>query len=496
MRRWAFLFALFTGDKKSNQSRSNSEGHHLLKTNILKHISLLLVEDQNLMRMTIGEFLADHFGKVHLAGNGREALEVFQREKPDLVLSDIIMPLMDGIELTEHLRQISPETPVVLHSAFSDVPYLLRGIELGVAGFVPKPCEHDKLIATLEKAALPIFQKKQLLGLKGELLQSVEQMLGKGRKMRGIAGQVVRIARSNYAVLIQGETGTGKSRLASMIHDLSSRADKPFVTVQLGALSESLVAADLFGHEKGAFTGAERKREGLVAAARGGTLFFDDIDAAPPAIQALLLQLVEEKSYIPLGSNRKARADIRIVAASNKDLAVEAAAGNFRQDLYYRLATFMIEMPPLHEIPEDIPALADKFLREACNEVGRKPRAISAEAIAVLQTHAWPGNIRELRNVIKHAAVMADDQLSPAMLRDILGGIAPTAKSAADQDRFAESPPDHLPLKMADVEQWALKRALEAAEGKKMVAARLLDMNYYTFRRRLARYGMDEGADE
>ena len=304
----------------------------------------------------MGEFLAAHFGQVLLARNGREALELFQQEKPDLVLSDIIMPEMDGIELTEHLRQLSPETPVVLHSAFSEVPYLLRGIELGVAGFVPKPCADEKLLATLQKAALPILQKKQLLGLENELLHSIEQMLGKGPKMRGIASQVVRIARSNYAVLIQGETGTGKSRLATIIHDLSARADKPFVTVQLGALSESLVAADLFGHEKGAFTGAERKREGLVGAAKGGTLFFDDIDAAPPAIQALLLQLVEEKSYHPLGSNRKAQADIRIIAASNKDLAAEAAAGRFRQDLYYRLATFMIEMPPLRAIPEDIPA--------------------------------------------------------------------------------------------------------------------------------------------
>jgi DNA-binding NtrC family response regulator len=334
-----------------------------------------------------------------------------------------------------------------------------------------------------------------LVGLKSELRQSVEQMLGKGPKLKAIASQVVRIARSNYAVLIQGETGSGKSRLATMIHDLSSRADKPFITVQLGAIPASLVAADLFGHEKGAFTGAERKREGLVSAARGGTLFLDDIDAAPPAVQALLLQLVEEKCYHPLGSNRKTHADIRIVAASNKDLAAEAAAGNFRQDLYYRLATFMIEMPPLRAIPEDIPALADKFLREACHEIGRTPPEISEDGLALLQVHSWPGNIRELRNVIKHAAVMADDRISPAILQGIFGEINPAARISADNGRSAEGSPEDLPLKMAEVEKWALKRALAAAEGKKMVAARLLDMNYYTFRRRLARYGMDDGAE-
>ena len=341
----------------------------MVKMNALKHLTLLFVEDQNLLRQAMGDLLAPYCGKLLLATNGREALEIFQREKPDLVLTDLIMPEMDGITLTEHLSRLSPATPVIFYSAFSDVPNLLRGIELGVAGFVPKPCDDEKLLTTLQKAALPVLQKRQLFELKDELQLSVEQMLGKGPKLKAIAAQVVRIARSHYAVLIQGETGTGKSRLATMIHNLSPRSDKPFVTLQLGAIPETLVAADLFGHEKGAFTGAEKKREGLVSAAKGGTLFLDDIDAAPPAVQAMLLQLVEEKSYHPLGSNRKAHADIRIVVASNKDLAAEAAAGNFRQDLYYRLATFMIEMPPLRAIPEDMPLLAAKFLREACHEL-------------------------------------------------------------------------------------------------------------------------------
>jgi DNA-binding NtrC family response regulator len=463
--------------------------------NALKHLTLLFVEDQNLLRKVMGDLLTPHFGKVLFATNGREALDIFQREKPDLVLTDIIMPVMDGITLTEQLGHLSPGTPVVFFSAFSDVPNLLRGIELGVAGFVPKPCADEKLLATLQKAALPVLQKRQLHGLKSELMQSVEQMLGKGPKLKAIASQVVRIARSNYAVLIQGETGAGKSRLASMIHDLSPRADQPFVTVQLGAIPESLVAADLFGHEKGAFTGAERKREGLVSAVRGGTLFLDDIDAAPPAVQALLLQLVEEKSYLPLGSNRKTHADIRIVAASNKDLAAEAAAGTFRQDLYYRLATFMIEMPPLRAIPEDIPALADKFLLEVCHEIGSPPLEISEDALAMLQAHSWPGNIRELRNVIKHAAVMADDRISPVVLRGILGETNSEAGFMADQGESSDASPESLPLKMAEVEKWALQRALAAAAGKKMVAARLLDMNYYTFRRRLERYGMDDASE-
>jgi DNA-binding NtrC family response regulator len=455
--------------------------------NALKHLTLLFVEDQNLLRQAMGDLLAPYCGKLLLATNGREALEIFQRDKPDLVLTDIIMPEMDGITLAEHLCRLSPGTPVVFYSAFSDVPNLLRGIELGVAGFVPKPCDDEKLLITLQKAALPVLQKRQLFELKDELQLSVEQMLGKGPKLKTIASQVVRIARSHYAVLIQGETGTGKSRLAAMIHNLSPRSDKPFVTVQLGAIPESLVAADLFGHEKGAFTGAEKKREGLVSAARGGTLFLDDIDAAPPAVQAMLLQLVEEKNYHPLGSNRKAYADIRIVVASNKDLAAEAAAGNFRQDLYYRLATFMIELPPLRAIPEDLPLLATKFLREACHELEKAPPVITEESMALLKNHDWPGNIRELRNVIKHAAVMTDEQITPSDLQGVICQKYPAPAAAGPQEDF--------PLDMGEVEKWALKRGLEAAEGKKMVAARLLGMNYYTFRRRLAKYGMDDEAD-
>jgi DNA-binding NtrC family response regulator len=468
-----------------------------MKIRDLRQITILFVEDERLLRVAVGDFLALHFRKVLLASNGREALQVFERERPDLVLTDIIMPEMDGLALTEELRRISPETPVVFYSAFSDVPYLLRGIELGVAGFIPKPCEDSKLLATLRQAALPVLQNQQLVGLRSELLQSVEQLIGVGPKLKGFADQVVRIARSDYAILIQGETGSGKSRLASIVHDLSPRASRPFVTIQFGAIPESLVAAELFGHEKGAYTGADRRRGGLVGSAEGGTLFLDDIDTASPAVQSLLLQLVEDKSYHPLGGSLKKTADIRIIAASNRDLAAEVAAGHFRQDLYYRLATFMIDMPPLRSAPEDIPLLAGKFLREICQELGRHPLKIDIEAMSLLQGHSWPGNIRELRNTMKRAAVLAGDSISDTILRAGLGdtvsaGKLQTPPPSTHPAPASALPPDDLPMTMAAVMQWALKRALQAAKGKKMVAARLLDMNYYTFRRHLERHGLDD----
>ncbi|MDF1581029.1 MAG: sigma 54-interacting transcriptional regulator [Desulfuromonadales bacterium] len=205
-----------------------------------------------------------------------------------------------------------------------------------------------------------------------------------------------------------------------------------------------------------------------------------------------MLQLVDEKSYHPLGSNRVAHADIRIIAASNKDLAAETAAGNFRQDLYYRLATFIIEMPPLRTLPEDIPLLAEKFLREACHEIGRAPLEISAAASALLRAHPWPGNIRELHTVIKYAAVMTDDLITPEILHNAISRTDPTAGRLSTGSTAAETPPIGLPLTMAEVEKWALKRALATANGKKMVAARLLDMNYYTFKRDLERHSIDD----
>lgn len=454
----------------------------------LKELTLLFVEDERLLRKAMGDFLSRFFRRVLCAVDAQEALALFAREKPDLVLTDIIMPGMDGIALTEELHRRSPETAVVLYSAFTEVPYLLRGIELGVAGFVPKPSEDAKLLSVLAKAALPVLQRRRLQGLEAELSQSLQQMLGHGPAMKTLANQVLRIARTDYSLLIQGETGSGKSRLASIVHGLSLRASRPLVTVQLGSIPEALIAAELFGHEKGAYTGADRRREGLVSAAHKGTLFLDDIDAAPPSVQALLLRLVEEKCYHPLGSNRRIDADLRIIAASNRNLADEVAAGRFRQDLYYRLAGLLVSLPPLRSIPGDLPDLTAQFLAESCREIGCEPFALDAEGMAVLAGHPWPGNIRELRNLIRRAVVLADPDITPQLLRQLL-----QPQESSPHDPLPSADPDlpGLPLTMDAVEQWALQRALRAAGGKKMQAARLLGMNYYTFRRRCARFGLE-----
>lgn len=462
----------------------------------LKDLCLLIVEDEPSLRQAMADFLSLYCRRVIMAANGVAALDVFTTEAPDLVLTDIVMPQMDGITFTERLRELSPETPVVLYSAFTDVPNLIRGIELGVAGFIPKPANDERLISVLEKAALPVIQRKQLAGLQKELRQSVEQFIGKSPKLKTIADQVSRIARSNFSLLIQGETGTGKSRLAALIHDLGPLAEKPFISVQLGALPEALVAEQLFGNEKGAITDINERRAGLIEAAKGGTLFLDDIDAASLSVQTLLLQLVEEKSYTPLGNHCKQHADVRIIAASNKDLARQATLGEFRQDLYYRLAGLVIEMPPLRAIVEDIAPLSQKFIREVSHQLQCEVPEITDDAILLLKSCSWPGNIRELQNVMKRAMMVAVDVIDAALLKEIIGDVDTPYDPYMDLTDSADFSPvneiNEMPLAMSAVEKWALKRALIAADGKLMLAARLLEMNYYTFRRRLARYNMVE----
>ncbi|PLX96715.1 MAG: hypothetical protein C0621_01520 [Desulfuromonas sp.] len=451
---------------------------------LLKSATLLIVEDDVCLRQATVALMRRHLKTVYGAENGRDALALFHQHRPDLVLTDLRMPEMDGLTLTEKLREISPETPVLLFTAFSDSPTLIRGIELGVAGFIPKPATSEQLLTPLLKAARPILQKQQVQGLQQELQLSVERLLGRGETLSAIAAQTARIARTDYPLLLQGETGSGKSRLAGLVHRLSPRHEHPFVTVQLGALPESLVASELFGHQKGAFTDATQSRRGRIAEADGGTLFLDDIDAAPLTVQGMLLQLVEEQTYTPVGSNCPEHVNLRIIAASNRDLAAMALAGTFRQDLYYRLAGLLIDLPPLRNIPEEIPPLANLLLEECCLELGRPPLRLEKETLKILCHHPWPGNVRQLRNTLRQAALLAGHKIDGDQIEQFLCGSSSSCPTPVPKE-------ETFSMTMEEVERWAFRRALEAAGQKKMVAARLLDLNYYTFKRRLARLGLD-----
>ncbi len=381
---------------------------------LLKTLTVMLVEDEAELRRETVAFLELYCGRVIPAANGREALALFAVERPDLVISDIRMPIMDGLELAASLKKSSPEIPLIFCTAFTETVYLLKAIELGAAGFVRKPVDTDELLAVIGRAALPVLQRREIRGLSTELAAALTITLGNSPAQREVAKQAARVARSSFSILLEGETGSGKSRLASIVHSLSPRREKPLVTIQLGAIPQHLAESELFGHLKGAFTGADRARTGLVEAAQGGTLFLDDVEACPREIQAKLLRFVEEKKFTPVGSTTEKSVDVRIISASNRDLKQETQSGRFREDLYYRLADITLTLPPLRETPDDIVPLARKFLLETCNELGRDLPSLDDQVCRLLVAMPWPGNIRQLKSVIRRAALNAGPVITPA----------------------------------------------------------------------------------
>lgn len=459
----------------------------------LKDLTILIVEDENDLRCETAAFLELYCRRVHQAANGRDALALFDKEMPDLVISDIRMPFMDGIELVTCLRKSYPDTPIIFCTAFTETAYLLRAIELQVAAFVRKPVDVDELIAAITRAATPILLRREIGSLSDELTSLVDSQVGKHPLQQAVAALAARVAPTTYNVLLQGETGTGKSRLANIIHTLSPRREGPFVTIQLSTVPIHLADSLLFGHLKGAFTGADRTCAGLVETAGGGTIFLDDIEACDPAVQAKLLRLVEDKSFIPVGGSVEKRHDVRFLVASNRDLKEAVEAKQFREDLYYRLADVTISMPPLREMPEAILPLAHKFLRETCDELGRNPPLLDDDAGLALTAMPWPGNIRQLKSVIRRAVLGVDTVITGA---DITGtDVAVSAPLHPMLITDIQSSPPPFPCCMDALEKWLFEQALRFCDGKRMKTAVMLDMNYYTFRRKLEKHGLSAGEE-
>ncbi|MDO9308365.1 MAG: sigma-54 dependent transcriptional regulator [Deltaproteobacteria bacterium] len=458
----------------------------------LSNLTVLLVEDEDELRQETVAFLELYCKRVIQAGNGREALSMIDAQRPDLVISDIRMPVMDGLELAACLNVRRPDMPVIFCTAFTETGYLLKAIELGVAAFVRKPVDTDELLAVIAKAVLPLLQKFEINLLSAELTASMGSQMGDSPAHRAVAEQAARVARTPFNVLLGGETGTGKSRLATIIHAMSSRRDAAFVTVQMGALPLNLVESELFGHVKGVFTGADRNRTGLAEAANGGTMFLDDIESCPPELQAKLLRFVEEKKFTPLGSTVEKKVDVRIIAASNRNLMQEVQEGRFRQDLYYRLTDTTIIMPPLRETPAAIAPLAMKLLRETCDELGRGLPFLDQGAVGLLGRMPWPGNIRQLKSVIRRAALDAGSFIGEADIAMHADACGHPKKTSTDMGTHAPPP---FPCGMDELECWSLKQALSYCDGKRMKTATMLGMNYYTFRRRLEKHGITAGDD-
>jgi len=454
---------------------------------------------------------------VDTADSGAVALNRLDARDYDAIVTDIKMPGMDGLELLAEIRTRRPDTPTLMITGHGEHDLVVEALRGGAYDFIPKPIDRDYLVAVLRRAIemreLSRRVKQQQLALErhvNELEVIVEErtrelrqtnevierplpwLIGPGAQMEKIVQQIRQVADSPLTVLVEGETGTGKELVARAIHSLSSRREKPFVAVDCGAIPDTLIESELFGYEKGAFTGAHQRKDGYFQRAHGGTLFLDEIANVPLPTQAKLLRALQDQQVQPLGSKEPIRVSARIIAASNVSLEREVRAGRFRQDVYYRLNEFRITLPPLRE-RDDILHLANVFLPEAGLELGRPCRKISEAAAQVLLRYQWPGNIRELRNVIRRAMLLASDVIEPEHL-----AVMPVEPLPALSAMGCRGPPE-TPNSLreiadgaaADAEQQAIRRALQVTGGNKSQAARLLRTDYKTLYLKMKEYGID-----
>jgi DNA-binding NtrC family response regulator len=368
---------------------------------------VLVVDDEKNIQLTLSRALSLEGYAVETAGGGREALEKIAALPVDVVVMDVRMPDLDGLAVLERARQTRPGLPFVVMSGHGSLETVRGAFKLGAFDYLEKPItEKEKLLVAVKNA----LRLRSLAEENAELRREAgpQEMIGRSPAMVRLHELVRRAAPSEGRVLLTGENGTGKELVARAIHEQSRRHERPFVKLNCAAVPAELIESELFGHEKGAFTGAVAARKGKFELADGGTLFLDEVGDMPAAMQAKVLRVLQEGEFERVGGQATLRVDVRVVAATNKDLAEEVRAGRFREDLFYRLNVVPVHAPPLRERREDVPALASRFLEEACARNGRRPMALSRDALAVLQAHDWPGNVRELRNLVERIAILCD----------------------------------------------------------------------------------------
>ncbi len=452
---------------------------------------ILVVDDEAEIRSLLGAVLQSKGYEVVTADDGAAALQQVPREHPAVILMDLSMPRMGGMDALPEIKRLDPEVPVIICTAHADLATAVRAMKLGAYDYLTKPFDVELLALTLERA----LERNQLRSRIDELKRqgsgsSLAERMGGSPAIAQVIQQVSQVAESNFTVLVQGETGTGKELVARAIHQQSPRRQAPFVAVDCGAIPETLVESELFGHERGAFTGAQAKREGHFQLAKGGTLFLDEIGNVPLATQAKLLRALEQREVNPLGSARAVAVDARIIAATNTELEEGVKTGRFRADLYYRLSEFTITLPPLRSRREDITHLAQRFLDEVSMELRRPVRRVSDEAMQTLLRHDWPGNVRELKNVIRKAALLAADLVTPEHIPALNASAPVPSRAAAEPSGQDLSLREVAELAAVQAEREVIRHALGATRGNKSQAARLLRTDYTTLHAKMKRYGI------
>jgi len=454
---------------------------------------ILVVDDEPDMRWLLTGVLQTEGFEVVTAEDGQAALDRVSMDAFAAVILDLRMPRLDGIETLGKLRAIVPPVPVIMLTAYGDVPTAVQAMRLGAYDYLTKPFHNDEIVLTvrraLERQALlaEVEQLRNQLGEGG----SLRELMGPSQEVQKVIQQVKQVASSDFTVLIHGETGTGKELVARSIHQQSPRYEKPFLALDCGAIPETLIESELFGYEKGAFTGADRKKEGHFQLAESGTLFLDEIANLPLTTQAKLLRVLQERQVRLLGGKRAVPVNVRIIAASNVPLETEMRAGRFRQDLYYRLNEFTISLPALRERQEDILYLAKRFIEEASIELKRPVRGLSEDAVQLLLRYPWPGNARELRNVIRQAVLLSSDLVRPEQLPALGAGVAgPPSAEEADPGWSGLSLSEASQTAAGEAERRIIRQALQATRGNKSEAARLLRIDYKTLHIKMKRYGI------
>ncbi len=452
---------------------------------------ILIVEDEEKLRRVLSLQLESAGYEAVLAGSAEEALKL--AERVNLVLTDLRLPAMDGMALLEAVQRQNARIPVIVMTAFGTVEIAVEAMKKGAADFLPKPFSLDHLMAVVRKALEVQSLREENVLLKEELGRryQFENIVGYGARMQEILGAVSRVAPSRTTVLLCGESGVGKDLIARAIHHHSPRATQPFVKINCAAIPENLLESELFGYEKGAFTGAVTAKPGKFEQADGGTVFLDEIGDVPTGIQVKLLRILQEREFERLGSNKTKQIDVRVIAATNVDLRRALEEGNFREDLYYRLNVFPITIPPLRERSEDIPVLADHFLKKFARETGSIVTGISEPAQHKLVAYYWPGNVRELENVIERSLLYAGGAvLQPDDIRlDHAPRRAANGIPANGNGHNADFLPEGVSLD--EHERQLIREALKRASGNKSQAARLLGLSRNALRYRLSQMGLE-----